>query len=239
MPLKWTHLLSEHDQFDGNSFFAGIFAKHPRLRSVPGQKMSYSNLGYILLGQVIEQVSGQRYEDYITENILQELAAPGELSFTIRPPLHAKGYQGRYSMMNLLLGVLRDKQKFMGAAEGAWKPFRLNYVNGVAYGGLIATAPGLVKYGQAILNHSILSPAARQQYFTEHILPGGKHSGMSLSWFTGQLNGQAYYHHAGGGGGYYVELRLYPGANCGSVLVCNRSGMKDERFLDKLDVHLL
>ena len=58
---------------------------------------------------------------------------------------------------------------------------------------------------------------------------------MSLSWFTDDLNGERYFAHAGGGGGYYCEIRLYPDAGIGSVIMFNRSGMKDERFLDKLD----
>ena len=59
---------------------------------------------------------------------------------------------------------------------------------------------------------------------------------MCLSWFKGQLNGHDYYAHAGGGAGYYCEIRAYPSSGLGSVLFFNRSGMTDERFLDKLDV---
>jgi hypothetical protein len=43
--------------------------------------------------------------------------------------------------------------------------------------------------------------------------------------------------YAGGGCGYYCEIRVYPDAGIGSVIMFNRSGMKDERFLDKLDLH--
>jgi hypothetical protein len=62
---------------------------------------------------------------------------------------------------------------------------------------------------------------------------------MCPSWFKGVLMGNTYYAHAGGGGGYYCEIRLYPEAGIGSVLMFNRSGMKDERFLDRLDQHYL
>jgi N-acyl-D-amino-acid deacylase len=37
----------------------------------PGTQARYSNLGYIILGQVIEKVSGQRYEDYVRKNVLE------------------------------------------------------------------------------------------------------------------------------------------------------------------------
>ena len=44
-----------------------------RVRSEPGTQYSYSNMGYTLLGMVIEAVVGERYEDYLDENLLQPL----------------------------------------------------------------------------------------------------------------------------------------------------------------------
>jgi len=41
--------------------------------------------------------------------------------------------------------------------------------------------------------------------------------------------------HAGGGGGYYCEIRIYPDVKIGSVIFFNRTGLSDERYLDKLD----
>ncbi len=46
-----------------------LFKDEP-LNFTPGKKFSYSNSGFLLLGMVIEKVSGQSYEDYIAENIL-------------------------------------------------------------------------------------------------------------------------------------------------------------------------
>ena len=41
----------------------------------PGTKYSYSNSGYLLLGEIIEQVSGQSYQDFIKENVLEKYTA--------------------------------------------------------------------------------------------------------------------------------------------------------------------
>lgn len=75
--------------------------------------------------------------------------------------------------------------------------------------------------------------------FRENILDNGKPSGMSLSWFRGELDGHIYHAHAGGGGGYYAEVPIYPDLQRASVIFFNRSGMTDERFLDRVDRHLL
>ncbi|ULQ53184.1 serine hydrolase domain-containing protein [Flavihumibacter fluvii] len=241
LPLRWSHLAAEHAQFNRDLFFAQVFEKHDRLKSAPGKKFSYSNLGYVLLGQLIEHISGKTFEAFIKENILDKARIPrSDLDFVIDPAVHAKGYQKYWSFTNALLGVLINKQKFMDAREGKWKPFRNFYVNGTPYGGLIGSAKGLTRYAQVLLDNKnlLLDETHLKMLFTESKI-AGQPTGMSLSWFTGSLKGNLYYAHAGGGGGYYVELRVYPELGVGSVVLNNRSGMRDERMLDKTDVYFL
>jgi len=237
LPLRWTHLSAEHDDFDRNRFFNQVFKKNNQLKFIPGTKFSYSNLGYVLLGQLIEKVSGKKYETYVEENIFDKARIDGsELGFAIKPSVQAKGYQKSWSLTNALLSFLIDKKKYMGPAEGRWKPFLPFYINGISYGGMIGSAGGLVKYARALLRNDseFLHEDYKKKLFTESIIDQ-KPTGMAFSWFTGDLKGNKYYAHAGGGGGYYVELRLYPGLGVASTILYNRSGMRDERMLDKTD----
>lgn len=238
-PLNWIHLATAHQSFNRDDFFSQIFIKHDKTAANPNQKFAYSNLGYVLLGQLIEKTTGATYEEYITDNIIRRLALDThELGFEI-PSIHshAKGYQRRGSVTNLILGFLIEKRKFMGKAEGKWKPFYPFYVNGDSYGGLIGTPGAFVKYIQQLLkpNSILLSDDYKKILFTENHTINGKPTGMCLSWFSGKLNGTTYVTHAGGGGGYYCEIRMYPAKGIGSVIFFNRTGMSDERFLDKVD----
>ena len=45
-----------------------------RVRTRPGSRFSYSNMGYTLLGMVIESITGERYEDYLDAYLLRPLA---------------------------------------------------------------------------------------------------------------------------------------------------------------------
>ena len=69
--------------------------------------------------------------------------------------------------------------------------------------------------------------------FQENKTNKGKNTEMCLSWFSGELNGNKYFAHAGDGG-FYCEIRIYPDSKNGSVIFFNRTGMSDERFLDKV-----
>jgi D-alanyl-D-alanine carboxypeptidase len=241
LPLRWIHLAEEHEAFYRDEFFKEVFKNNYKLKSAPGTKFSYSNLGYVLLGQLIEKVSGQSYESYVTENITERIGVdPKTLGFQINPSVHATGYHKWWSLGNFLFGFLIDKEKFMGNKEGKWKPFQYFHNNGTAYGGMVGSAPALIKYAQALLQEKsiLLNDQYRDILFTEKKIDN-KATGMALSWYSGTVKGNQYYCHAGGGGGYYVELRVYPDLGVGSVILYNRSGMTDERILDRADSFFL
>ena len=237
LPLRWVHLPAEHTGFDRNLFFKNVFQRNKSVKFDPGTKFSYSNLGYVLLGQLIEAVSGKSYESYVKEKIFDIIGISSpNLGFNPDPSMHATGYQKWLSASNALLELLIDKRKFMGAKEGKWKPFNIFYVNGTPYGGMIGSLDGLVRYAQVVLQieRLLLQKPFSEMLFAENMI-NNKPTGMAISWFTGILNGNKYFTHAGGGGGYYAELRIYPALGKGSVIMLNRSGMSDERILDKAD----
>jgi D-alanyl-D-alanine carboxypeptidase len=242
IPLRWIHLVEEHPAFDRNEYFSRVINKNSRVKFKSNEKYAYSNLGYVLLGQMIENVTKSTYEDYIHSAIIKPLNIPkNELDFKIGTNPHAKGYHKNFSLSNAVLGMLIDKSKFMGTPEQKWKPFKDNYVNGPSYGGLIGTARSLARYIQELLRqgNKLISDEYRKRMFTENVTVGNTPTGMCLGWFTGKLNRKQFYTHAGGGGGFYCEIRIYPDAGVGSVIMFNRTGMRDERFLDKPDLYFL
>jgi len=242
MPLSWIHSADEHDSFDYKEYFKDKFQKYNKINKQPNEKFAYSNLGYVLLGMIIEKISGQSYSDYVTENIIRSLDInSNQLDFIIpEVGLHAKGYQKRISFSNLILGILLDKSNYVDKKENRWISTKKLLVNGTPYGGLIGTGRSFVLYLQELLKpqNRLLSDEYRKQLFTENYTKNNKTTGMCLSWFKGQLKGHTYYAHTGGGF-YYCEIRLYPELGRGSVIMFNRAGMTDERFLDKVDKYFI
>jgi CubicO group peptidase (beta-lactamase class C family) len=242
-PLPWIHTPEEHLQFNRDAFFRQVFDKHSKLKTKPGQKFAYTNLGYVLLGQLIEEQGGQTYEAYLRDHVFEPLElGPRELGFDIPEyGSRAKGYHKKNSLLNWVMGFFIDKKTYRGDAEGKWQPFKPYHINGSPHGGLMGQPGAYMKYLQELLREDcrLLSPEYKAMLFKENYTNNGHASGMCLSWFTGKLLGNTYFAHAGGGGGYYCEIRLYPEAGVGSIVMFNRSGMKDERFLDKLDQYYL
>lgn len=242
IPLRWTHPASAHATFDRDRFFAEQFAGHARVKGAPDERSSYSNLGYHLLGRIIESAAGMSFERYATENILERIGVPAEeLGFALDTTRHARGYHRRWSFSYPFLGLLMDRAATFEGREGAWQSFRPYYMNGPAYGGLIGTADGFARYLQALLDTAsvLLTPASKALLFAEHMLRDGSRSGMTLSWFIGAIEGEPYFDHAGGGGGYYAELRIYPRLGRASVLLLNRSGFSNAHLLDEVDRHFV
>lgn len=240
IPLNWIHLATEDSDFNSKQFVDEIIRKNNKLKNKSGEKFSYSNIGFLVLGIIIENVSGMSYREYVRQNILDKIPLErNEMDFVIYPKEdHAKGYQKTNTFLNLLLGLFIDKKKYMIGKEDKWSAFKPLYVNGSSYGGLIGNARAFSKYLQDLLRHDskLLSVETKKQMFLKQKLNDGKEIAMSLGWFHGILNGKKYYTHPGGGGGYYTEIRIYPSHKMATVIMMNRSGMSDERLLDKVDI---
>jgi len=243
VPVGWVHLAREHAHHDQAAFFARLMKKHGELDSEPGETFSYSNVGYLVLGELVRRVSGKPYERYVEEELLGPLAADvdAHLGFTFDAGGgHAKGYVRHFSFLGLAVGFFLDRERLMGPREGAWDPFVPLQVDGSAYGGLMGNARGFARYLQAILRQEgQFSSGVVSGMFQTGRTGDGQPTPGAHGWFRGELTGEPYFHHAGGGGGYYAEIRVYPRRGRASVLLMNRSGMKDDRLLDRIDPPLL
>jgi CubicO group peptidase (beta-lactamase class C family) len=239
-PLAWVHLDREPLAFDRRRFVDDLLYAHSRPISKPGTRYAYSNIGYLLLGELVDWVSGQPYSQYVAEHLIAPLRlGDGEtLGFDIpKPATHARGTLKRFGWLNAVLGFLIDRDRLVDTTAGRWVQLRNHHVNGAAYGGLIGNAHGLARYAQAQLARSdLLSPTSRALLFTTQPAPG---PARSLGWFAGALDDEPWYAHAGGGAGYYSEVRVYPRLARASVVMFNRTGIRDEHVLDRLDRHLI
>jgi CubicO group peptidase (beta-lactamase class C family) len=92
IPIAWSHTAEEHRSFNRRGFIREVLMKNGELRANPGEAFAYSNIGYLLLGEVIERASGMSYEDYVMTRIVHPLSLRGieRLSFEIPDGKHPR-----------------------------------------------------------------------------------------------------------------------------------------------------
>jgi len=213
--------------------------KNPKLDSEPGEKFAYSNVGYLLLGEVIRKVSGQPYDQYVAKEIINPLSLRDDqsLAFTIEHPQnHAHGYIRKWYWLNFVLGWFIDRDTFLAGSASGWIEFRNFLVNGKAYGGLTGNAAGFARYLQAMLRQEApFTRAMLDLMWQPGVTRTGRQTPAGLAWVRGSLNNEPYYAHSGGGGGYYCEIRIYPAAKRASVIMTNNTAISGQHYLDDID----
>lgn len=130
----------------------------------PGTYSIYSNLGYDVLGSIIEQVSGQTYEEYLQEHILNPVGMTHSGLNTSGEPLEAlaTAYNGNI-------------------AEG-YEAAVLHPSFGYSSGGLHSTAMDLYKYDRALQNNTLISKESYDLMTQEYSKIGNKPYGYG--WYV-------------------------------------------------------
>lgn len=163
----------------------------------PGEKFDYNNNGYILLGLVIEKVSGQSYEAFLRENIF------GPLKMT------DTGYDNHDPIVkNRAPGYRTDEGKLFNAAYvDQSQPF--------SAGALYSTTGDLLLLDQALYDGKFLSPKTIDTMSTPIAANYG------YGWFVNkQLNRRAIFH-PGGLPGFSAMITRFPDDKVLVVLLSN------------------
>lgn len=210
----WTQLHSR--ELSRSEIVAEVCAAEPQ--RPPGMGYAYSDLGYILLGEVVQSVSGQNVAAFARERIFEPLGM-GRTCYL--PPREWRSHTAATrcpDRARVLVGEVHDGNS--AAMEG---------ISGHA--GLFGTVADLVTYGRMLLNEGelngarILCPLAARQMMCNQNPPGI--SGHTLGWFTrpngylpaGDFLPEGTFGHTGFTG---TSLLLSPTLGLVAILLTNR-----------------
>lgn len=166
----------------------------------PGAKYAYNNTGYILLGYVIEKVSGESYADYVARRIFAPLG------------MKDSGYD--------VSGVILKKRAsgYQGSKDGWRNAEYLDMTLPYAAGSLYSTTDDLLIWDRALADGKILTPASRQAMFTDY----GHRYGYG--WLVSTVGGRSQVGHGGGIHGFSTGIVRYPNDGVVAIVLANNSG---------------
>jgi D-alanyl-D-alanine carboxypeptidase len=171
--------------------YVKLYEKRP-LTFEPGAKWEYSNYGFLLLGVVIEKVTGQSYYDYVREHVFKPagMTLTDSLPETEAVPDRSVGY------MQPGAGPL--------TANTDTLPWR-----GTSAGGGYSTVEDLFRFGLAFEKHKLLDAAHSDMLVTGNPdRPGGERYGYGFA--IRNEGGVRCYGHGGGAPGMNGDLSVCP-----------------------------
>jgi CubicO group peptidase (beta-lactamase class C family) len=188
------------------SDYLALFADEP-FKAEPGKRFQYSNSGFIVLGAIIEKVSGQNYYDYVREHIYK----PAGMKST-------DAYEMTANTPNLAMGYTNEGRD--GEAQGARHENTDSRPNkGGPAGGGYSTVEDLMRFHIALRDHKLLS-----QKYTDLVTTGKVNMGQAkYGYGFGDLvvNGTRIFGHNGGAPGIASDLSMYPELGYTSVVMTN------------------
>jgi len=158
----------------------------------PGEKWSYSNSGYLILGVLIHYLTGEFYGDFLKQRVFQPLQMTSTriISEADIVPNRSAGYR-------LVKGELKNQE---------WVSPSLNTT---ADGALYTNVLDLAKWDAALYTEKLLKRSSFDQMWTPVKLNSGKTYPYGFGWSISDVNGHRLLHHGGAWQGFTMHISRY------------------------------
>jgi len=172
------------------------FFKNEPMDFIPGEQFKYNNSGYIILGYIIETITGQSYANFVEEQIFKKLEMTSSQYASHKKiiPNRASGYQ--------------HKEGYINSREIS---FTLPY----ASGSLMSSIDDMFKWQEAIKNNLLISKETTEKAFKNYVLNNGESINYGYGWHIKTINNIRSFEHGGSifgfksMGVYFPDLDIY------------------------------
>jgi len=178
----------------------------------PGEKMSYSNSGYVLLGYLIERITGGSYATFVQDNIFTPLG------------MKDSGYDSNSTV------ILHRASGYSPSPAGPVNAGFIHMSIPHAAGALYSTTEDLLKWQQALHGARVVSAASLQKMTTP--FKGDYAFGLVVR----TVNGRKMIAHGGGIEGFNTSLSYFPDEKLTIVVLSNINGPTADELGSKLEV---
>ena len=197
-----------------------LFADLP-LDFEPGAQFSYTSSNYVLLGLLIEIISGMSYNEFISRHIFAPLGMD----------------HSHYMLQGIVIprraaGYVHVRQGYQIA------PFR-SVTTSYASGGLGSTAEDLLTWDHALRAHRLLSKEMRERVITPPMLANGQPGIYGLGWYVENLQGHQIAYHPGDVEGFSTLMAQFLDIPVSIIVLANVSNFDVQNLALKIGQALL
>jgi CubicO group peptidase (beta-lactamase class C family) len=179
----------------------------------PGEKWSYSNLAYVMLGILIHKVSGKFYGDFLQERVFKPL----DMS-TARVISEADIVPNRSAGYRVVNGQIKN-QDWVSPA-----------LNTTADGALYLTVYDMAKWDAALYTDKLLKRASLEQMWTPVKLNNGKTHPYGFGWALGEIRGHRIVEHGGAWQGFKAHISRYVDDKLTVIVFANQIGANQTKL---------
>jgi len=176
----------------------------------PGKKFLYNNSGYVLLGAIIEKITGMSYAEYLVENIFEPIGMDhSQYDSTEKViPGRVAGYSAGH--------------------DGPVNTAYLSMTHPHAAGALISSVDDLALWNSALLANKLLKPETLEKAFTPFILNDGESTGYGYGWAMSDHEGLRFIEHGGGINGFTCGTVRVPSEKVYAAVLTNYDAPKTD-----------
>jgi D-alanyl-D-alanine carboxypeptidase len=229
--MRWIHHEGDPPVHQ-TDFIKNVLPDYSDLKFEPGERAEYSNIGYMVLGAIIEKVGGMAYEEYIRRNILQPLGMDHtDFVYTKGMEQHeAAGAHPIFTWMSPLLFIVG--RSYIRELDNGHIWMERVYTDQTPSTALIGSTSDAARLAAAYLNGGVL--VGRRILSQESIAAmtyGGQIKATNedslnfrrqgICWQMYSKSGRWVLTHDGGGPGFSTKIQLYPDEHLGFILFTN------------------
>jgi CubicO group peptidase (beta-lactamase class C family) len=172
----------------------------------PGTAWSYSNTGFIILGRIVERVSGQSFGDFLTDRILKPIGMTNTL------------YEPESNDGRLAAGYA----SFAVSPPEPVPPEAKGWLGGA--GGIYSTPSDLARWDLALMEGKVLNPEFYRVMTKPRELSSGRSAGYACGLQVGTEERQTVLRHGGAVSGFNAFNAFIPSTKSAVVVCCNKEG---------------
>lgn len=198
--------------------FVKLALKTP-LAFMPGKGYEYSNVGYSLLGMIVEQVSGMNYDTFLQKNVF----APAGMK--------TAGYDNPAADYSLLTrGYLKDGSDWGTSKDKLWNGKEPHW-HLKANGGLLMSANDMTQWYRALRGNKVLKPETLKLQTTPYVDEGG---GSFYGYGYAITEDGRSIQHNGGNGIFRSDFRWFPQLDFCLIASSNDANVRLFRLGDEI-----